>query len=1289
MLYRACCALLLLSWQQLLVAGVVGNFDGVRNLPGYISLQRGDDVYRDPIKRPQRRGAKVEHRTASRILREDYLRDDGTIDTAAIEAKILAIKRHENIAFMTYCVRKSSQTVRHVEWCRSRADEKILKRWKKYKLAAFYAFAVGELQKARALAAGVRRDNINHASSQPFLEHLFQGLETFASILDMDPLGGDWIDGILYGLDFSNVRVNFEIEPANLVIPAAMKARHAELRQQVFFSPRQLTRFAQREGLDISSLNPLNSGFWRAPHSIRAFDTRNYNGQSGFPEGITNPHTEISLLYDWGGRFTGRTPKMRVRYGKAQYKMKYLAEAMNSEHALSLSNIHRYWRKTSPEVNAETVANSLAAALGFTVDPTFFKRSVKLYLPLADPTSAEEFDQAYQRLLADHQRWRGHRPEKALADINQDAQGRWYIRMRSVQLERRSDADSDLSVGSFIKASFSRPFKREFRAFALFLAWVSDQDVKDDNASLVLVGNAEGRKVAYSAADMGGVLGSWFAKDSPNFLGRDLVDRVRRKPDGTIYEVVLNYFTPFKNSALNVMSLSDAKWMTRLMAQLSPAQIKNAFLAAGYSDMIAEYFTQIMLRRRDQLVAVFGLLGQTITDAAGTEILLKRESKMTDPATYAVEGYEQYFKDGYLHDPEGEVSSNPGDFIRRYYDRNIIHATPGTLQRVLWDAVDAWWKINAVSALSKRLHKLKITNRTFGLPLLAGDFCENECFYDGLRVGITNFLPQRFLLRNPYGDREKPLLLVDVYRFGFLLGADIGKDFPTRFGIDSELDDDLPQLRYQKVYEFIKAKPLGSIVDSVKNLGKLSPLQILKHDRIHQQFIEQLQSGETLIASTYLSRGAGLVVGKYPFLGQPIVSAGVDLSHVVVSRKALARSEDKFLLQFSDLKATKLWAGVKGDLLLADFPIVSWKMEKLSKMDLVFEFPASAQQLLEVGLAAATPSDDMADFAVVERSIEGVKRKFSHILKPARFFFDEVNAETIKMSGTEGVSELHVATVSQEKESSYLPTYSTHNTMLESFITQDERVFISLRMNFKNAYGKRKHFKWVYQHMMPLLGKRFVLFTPEDVNYYLDYFKFIGEVYILPAGVDKIMAYRNVPRSDFCVAYANAADKLHPRQWCEQLFNNELGILTGRGRLRDRTELRFRNFLNRYVKAARSWLRQPTDDMSEEKRDGILRDRAHAIAKMFSVGGFDAAVWKMLQRIAGEENIYRNGILTSRTGGLPAQSKVIEMPEQLRGEAGARVLSAYKNIKQSVQISTDPLFSELEDVFYEPMGEDR
>ena len=258
----------------------------------------------------------------------------------------------------------------------------------------------------------------------------------------------------------------------------------------------------------------------------------------------------------------------------------------NLQHATTPLTWLAYWKQSAFEVHTEAVVNNLAAALGFTIDPTFFKASVRLYLPLDDPSDAVEFEQQRQRLLQTQRKW-WNRPQQALSDVHTDAQGHWYIRVRSVSLERRGHADSDISIGSYIKGAFSRPLKREFRAFALFSAWVGDNDIKDDNANLVLVGNRQqGYRVTYSASDMGSTLGSIFSKDAPNFFPRDLVERERRTPDGSLYEVVLNYRNNAGNRAYDAISINDAKWMARLIAQLSPDQIKNAFRAAGYSELL-------------------------------------------------------------------------------------------------------------------------------------------------------------------------------------------------------------------------------------------------------------------------------------------------------------------------------------------------------------------------------------------------------------------------------------------------------------------------------------------------------------------------------------------------------------------------------------------------------------------------------------------------------------------------------------------------------------------------------
>ena len=211
-------ALILALWHTTLNAGTLGSFENTRNLPGYIELQhRNDPVYKMIITPGKARDG-VERRTASRIIYEDYLRDDGTIDTAALDAKIMAIKQHEHIAFLTYCANRLPAQATQVQWCKYHADTRMQKKWRKKKITLAYQFAIAELQRAKALATTVNARNINQPSSQAFLAHLMQGLETFASINEQDPgIANPRIIVRHYPHYLSRMRINNLDEAANLV----------------------------------------------------------------------------------------------------------------------------------------------------------------------------------------------------------------------------------------------------------------------------------------------------------------------------------------------------------------------------------------------------------------------------------------------------------------------------------------------------------------------------------------------------------------------------------------------------------------------------------------------------------------------------------------------------------------------------------------------------------------------------------------------------------------------------------------------------------------------------------------------------------------------------------------------------------------------------------------------------------------------------------------------------------------------------------------------------------------
>ena len=370
---------------------------------------------------------------------------------------------------------------------------------------------------------------------------------------------------------------------------------------------------------------------------------------------------------------------------------------------------------------------------------------------------------------------------------------------------------------------------------------------------------------------------------------------------------------------------------------------------------------------------------------------------------------------------------------------------------------------------------------------------------------------------------------------------------------------------------------------------------------------------------------------------------------------------------------------------MQDFPIVRSEMQQLSKTDLLYEFNAEQQHLIEENVVRTVPSESIRDMATSQRVIENSQAKTSGMLVLTKLFFDEKDITSIITSNRERQAELHVATIDDSgKKFATLPWVNTARKTLHSFITANEQVYVKLDMHYDSIFAQRKNFVWVYNNMLPLLGKQFILFKPEDVRYYLDLFTFHGAVYIIPAGIENIMSYASLSREDFCLRYARAVDKRQVHVWCHKVFNHELGMRTGRGRIMTVEERRFRQFRTRYVNTIKLW-RKPVID---EQRSELLRNKAHGLARLFAVGNFSPAVWRVLLEMAGEENIYRNALLTSRTGAFPAQEKEIKIPASLRGGAGATTPQVFADVVDAIAIVSDPLLGALEEVFYAPAGED-
>jgi hypothetical protein len=69
----------------------------------------------------------------------------------------------------------------------------------------------------------------------------------------------------------------------------------------------------------------------------------------------------------------------------------------------------------------------------------------------------------------------------------------------------------------------------------------------------------------------------------------------------------VSYQPVFGNRAFHDMTVDDARWMARLIAQLTESQIQQALIAAGFTSAEVRLYTEKLVSRRDRMIQDLGL----------------------------------------------------------------------------------------------------------------------------------------------------------------------------------------------------------------------------------------------------------------------------------------------------------------------------------------------------------------------------------------------------------------------------------------------------------------------------------------------------------------------------------------------------------------------------------------------------------------------------------------------------------------------------------------------------------
>ncbi len=1290
--------------------------NSIINLPGYIEAKT----------KPKAAPQSFDERTPSEILISDYLKN-GRVQLGVLDQKIQKYNVFLAQSFRTFCQSERKQLKADV--CRSNPEQfkslnskesnKILEKWSEEETATALNFAIHKLLQARSLAEKLEfktSADFNSPKAQEFYDALFKALTIYESLRLEDRATsqmGPVIDTLSTNL-MTEIIIN-ETTPVAHNLVASYDALGVH-----YYTPQELLTL-KSNGKDLSELDPPDSGLWRKPYKISTYDTTSYNRstQSLVGEDMLNPDKPISVTFK-KIKGNGSTPKFNVTYSRPApckkkndsktscvdeqtYKLKFEVDVPSpAEGGTALSAMITY-TKQHFETQTESVVNNLAAALGFTVDPTYYKKSVYLFLDdgfdsskMATETDIanyrDKFEKAHAELLKNLEEngaaalnlsggkftWNYRSALSQVEEIiDGDQKGRRYLHVKKTSLELKPDKNVEIKLGGFNKSSLGRSLKREFRGFQLFYAWINDMDTKDINSDLGLIPTGNGEyELTYSAADMGASLGSRSLKNSPNDFAADLVNWNTSDLSGSNRKLSLTYKPPYRNYLWKYVGFDDARWMVKMMAQLTYSQIRSAFDAAKYPPYIAEFYTQKMLRRRDQLVKAL-------------DLKLPMTSAMTDPNTYAVPGYKSCFNNGIYRTSPGVCEENQWAVSSRERPK-------GSPQKEVNDAL----YYSGISEAAQVFVIRPLDRLKFNFP----------GFIEGVSVGVQSYIPARYIVKNPLVDKgitiDKPYWIVDVVR----LGTPIGYGKTIESGPLGILTKPIWDVQYNRTLEFISIHPTRDL-EEYKNGLFLSfiPGKDMKETLgiIKDKFLSNMKDGDIIVHSAYDTLGTELHPLKaISSVINTFASTKITGSTTLTKRVSLIKdSGNTVMANWADLY--KHTAATNAALRMFILRFVSFKAfaEKLSQQDKTFEFNISdntQRALLLQQIDRAEPLDaTIADKKLLQELAKNTK-SFNSVKKYARLGIFGLPSKT-KFSESEKLvfedranTKLPEAFYTYRKGkfsrglNMYNETLALSNSLVsEAFVTPDGNIFAHTKIKYKKMWATRKDFIKLTKDYLPLLPADFITFDADSVLNSLGTLELNGEIFFSKAAIASIVNSKFSPQN-LCSTVINNMDGAHLiPNLCETVYRYDLVDANSyplklTNNTRDQVRIREIILGIRTFRDSFTSMQRECAHVVRAKKNNANQDPKclKSLVKLLENTNLKPEVLKLIQSIAPAQSLYRYAEMKSSTSGFPNLENEVVLHKLDRGDYERSELEQKDSVFDMVSSPFDNIQSTLARFFY-------
>jgi hypothetical protein len=406
---------------------------------------------------------------------------------------------------------------------------------------------------------------------------------------------------------------------------------------------------------DLSLLDPKPSTFWRRPANIAAADLFHGFGRSNRLE-IENMLCDYSKPKD----SYGLNPGFEVECRGVEVKLKF------------------------GEISSEPLTARVFAALGYHADPTDYCPQVLVrydrrifqefhsrkplrtrftllgvipFYTLDLQKRFDPFDYIRWAVLRDGRRWSGRElkaklfrdparahPEDDPANFREDVEAQ-IAQLVTVAANVQAK-DAAKTIGPWDFGQLDHAGRRELRGAGLLAAWLGWFDTRFDNTRLKLVRQHGHEELAHYFSDLGGGLGKtsgllywhgeqpnafpWSFTRPPLWQGSHLFARPLR---------ISRYHPMAYTDSFAAMTIDDARWMARLIGQLTEPQIVQALVGSGYDSAEVRLYAAKLVSRRDRMIADLGLAGEIPPlRAGGVNHRFAYDPSIEGPATVLVPG---------------------------------------------------------------------------------------------------------------------------------------------------------------------------------------------------------------------------------------------------------------------------------------------------------------------------------------------------------------------------------------------------------------------------------------------------------------------------------------------------------------------------------------------------------------------------------------------------------------------------------------------------------------------------